>query len=505
MEHIKKYKEDKIFYFATIILLSFFLFKLINQSQIMGQFPLDGNNDISAHLGQLHFLKEYGFHKNVPNWFNGYTLFLNYPIAWYFLTLPLYIFLGNILLSTFISHILLFIICFALFLILGKIARISIAKTAFLYLILFASPVAVGNLIKLGRVTELTGILFFISFFTLLLYFKDKPFGFKGMLIFALLYAALILSHPSWTIFASLSIPTFFILQNKGGRAFLLLAFSLSILVTLFWLFPFIFTAKFSLLGIFYGTERLLDFKNFLYDNLVSFVLPPFMWFTAFFYFKNLKKINKQQLRREIIFYSIPLIVSFLYMTRIILFIPIIKRPYPDSYHMLFIFFSIFFLVKTPLNSYNNFFKNIIKLFIFAAPILFIVLSFAVIPNFRTNNEIDKEVISLLPNINVNDRFLIEKMPYPTSSYAFYSYAAVYYNLSTPSGWLNEGASEEYHKKLESITQDVQEKNCERLLKNLRAFNTTKLVTYRDYCIGMQDCGMKLLIKKENVCLLDVP
>lgn len=494
--------RDKWFFLSIILLAMFFLFKLINQSHIVWQFPLDQNNDISVHLGQLHFLKQYGFHNSVPNWYNGYTLFLNYPIAWYFLTLPLYALLGNILLATFISHILLYIAGLLFFLLLGKVAKLSFARTAFFYLVFFVNPVAVGNFIKLGRMTELTGMVLFIAFFALLLCFREKPIKIKGTIAFALTFAAIIFSHPSWTILAALLIPSFFFLQDNKNKMFSILALFLAVLITSFWLFPFLFTAQASTLETFYGTIRLFNFKNFLYDNIISFVLPIFMWFAAFFYFKTLKKLGKE-LKKELIFYSLPLLVSFLYITRLIVIVPIINRPYPDSYNMFFIFFSMFFLVKTPLKEYGKL-KRLAGLFLVLLPFTLILPSIFAVSNFRLNNEIDKQIISLLPNLSVDDKVLIEKMPYPTSPLAFYSYAAVYYNLSTPSGWVIQGADTSYFDRLYAVRDEMENKDCIKLLENLKILNATALITYKDYCYSMQNCGMKLAKQAEDICLLSI-
>lgn len=467
-EQGKDRQQDKWFYLAIILLGMFFLFKLINQSQIMWQFPLDQNNDISSHIGQLHFLKQYGFHNIVQNWYNGYSLFLNYPILWYYLTLPIYLLFNNILAAAFVSHILLYIIGFFFFLAIGKIAKISFAKTSFFYLVFYANPVAIGNFIKLGRMTELTGMTIFIAFFVLLLYLKEKPLGIKAFFAFIILYSAIILAHPSWMIFASLMIPSFFLLKRKRESFAIILAILLSLLITAFWLYPFAATSGSSWLKTFQGTARLVTFsKDLLFDNLMSFVIPPFMWLAAFFYFRNIGKTEgRKQLKEEIIFYSVPLIASFLYITRLIIFVPILNRPYPDTYHMLFMLFAFFFLVKTPIDSYSKSFRNLIKTALILLPFIFILSSAAVIPNFRQNNGIDKEVISLLPGISMNDKFLVEKMPYPTSSLALYSYAAIYYNLSTPSGWAIPSADAEYFGMLASVGRYMDEKNCANLSHN---------------------------------------
>ena len=128
----------------------------------------------------------------------------------------------------------------------------------------------------------------------------------------------------------------------------------------------------------------------------------------------------------------------------------------------------------------------------------------AVISNFRGNNEIDREIISLLPSIGMDEMFLIENVPYPTSQLAFYSYAAIYYNLSTPSGWMIQGVDAQYLEKFGKIRNAIKDGNCNILYSNLNVVNATKLITYRDYCDKMQDCGMALVKETENMCLLDI-
>ncbi|MFH0831800.1 MAG: hypothetical protein V1886_02970 [archaeon] len=504
MAEKKVNSEAKWFYPAIILLSLFFLFKLVNQSQIIWQFPLDQNNDISVHLGQLHFLKQYGFHQNVPNWYNGYSLFLNYPILWYFLTLPLYIVLKNILLATFISHILLYVLGLLFFILIGKILKISFYKIFFFYLAFYANPVAVGNFIKLGRMTELTGMTLFIAFFALLLYLKDKPIKPRWIAALAVIFAGILLAHPSWIILSAIIIPPFFLLKYKKDKIKFVLAMSASLLLASFWLFPFIFTANASSLESFYGTARLFDFKNFLYDNIVSFVLPISMWLTAFFYFRNVKITEDWRFKKELIFYSGIIIASVLYISRLIFYIPILNRPYPDSYNMFFIFFTFLFLIRTPFNAYGKLAK-LLKLSLLLLPIIFILASVITVPNFRGNNPVDNEIKSLLSNLEINDKFLIENVPYPTSSLAFYSYAAIYYNLSTPSGWVIQGADSKYFDLLYAVREDLRTKNCQNLLNNLHSLNATKLIVSNALQMDMPNCSLKILAQERDISLFSIP
>ena len=139
-------------------------------------------------------------------------------------------------------------------------------------------------------------------------------------------------------------------------------------------------------------------------------------------------------------------------------------------------------------------------------PFAFIISSIIFVPNFRIYNGIDKEILSLLPNLNINDKFLIYKMPYPTFHIAFYSYASIYYNLSTPDGALPDEtiATPGVIALLTETEKNFVKGDCNNLLKNLKRLNATAVISYKDYCGNLNKCGMNLEAETDNVCLYKI-
>lgn len=490
-------KIDKWLYFGIIILAVFFVFRLIDHSQLLSQFPFDYNNDIAAHMGQLYFLKQYGFHGFVSNWYNGFVLFYAYPPAWYYFTLPLYNFLSNIQLATYASHTLIYLIGLIFFLILGKSQKFTLPKTLFLYLIFYTNPVAIGNFIKVARMHELLSLTLFIPLFTLILYFKDRKLN-NHLFLFIILYSLVLLSHPSFFIISSIFVLSFFLIKTNKERFEIFLAFLAVIIITSFWLIPFLVNSTEASFGTdiaYTGLSRLLNIKLFLFDNLLSFILPVFFLFISYFYYNNLEEKTK---KKEFLFWLPMIIFSFLYFFRIAAFIPILKNVFPDSYNMLFIFLSGFLFFKIPLKSYKGILP-VIKISLVLLPILLIVSSYFFVSNFRTNNQVDKEILTLLPKIG--GRFFITSLPYPSNPQAFYSYGAIYYNLSTPSGWNPVVASRKYVMELEMIDKSLNEKDCKNFITLINQFEIDEIISYGEDCQTLELCGLKEKDKMENTCL----
>ncbi|MBS3147119.1 hypothetical protein J4471_05500, partial [Candidatus Woesearchaeota archaeon] len=63
---------DRWLIFSILILGVYLIIRLANFSAIIRYFPLDNVAiDFASHMSSLHFLKAYGFHNFVPNWYNG--------------------------------------------------------------------------------------------------------------------------------------------------------------------------------------------------------------------------------------------------------------------------------------------------------------------------------------------------------------------------------------------------------------------------------------------------
>ena len=106
-------KSDKIsnkwLYLPIFILGINLIIRLINQSKIIKQFPLDIVNDISAYIAELHFLNICGFHNFCPYWYNGFTSFQLSTPGWHFFTYPLYLIFNDYLKAVYTSMIIIFL------------------------------------------------------------------------------------------------------------------------------------------------------------------------------------------------------------------------------------------------------------------------------------------------------------------------------------------------------------------------------------------------------------
>ena len=113
---MKKNKFRALVILNVIVLFLYLVIRLVNQSQMTYIFPIDAYaNDYSSHIAHLYFLTAYGVGHVVPNWYNGnYVLFAFFPPFWHYFALPWYYLTGDVLVATFVSLILMYIIGFFL-------------------------------------------------------------------------------------------------------------------------------------------------------------------------------------------------------------------------------------------------------------------------------------------------------------------------------------------------------------------------------------------------------
>ncbi|MFH0936523.1 MAG: hypothetical protein V1815_02500 [Candidatus Woesearchaeota archaeon] len=496
-----KDKLDKILLFPIIIMGVYFIYRLIDQSQIITNFPLDYTNDISAYITMLFFLAKYGYNALIPNWYNGFILFKIIQPGWYLYTLPIYLLTKNILLATYISLVSLFIIGLILLFIIGKNNNFSLIKILAFFTFFFAVATNLGNWIRLGRVTELFGWISFIALAMIVLYYKDRPIDKKFLFLFIPIHFITVISHFSETIVSQFLVLMLFLIKPKKEKNLLILYTIISLILSSFWWFPFLLNAfKLNIssdLTYFY-IFRLLNFNSeWILRNIASFIIPFILWFTFYYYWKSQDKPKK-----ELIFISPIIIFSILFITRLIIFIPIFNRIYPDAHLNLYLFFGIFYFLKTPYNIYSKKLRSIILLILIILPIISISINIIHTPLFKIPGQLENETLSILQK--VNDKYLIVATPEAIKTSfprAYYSYGAIYYNLSTSSGWYDPVKESYYINMTDSLPLYVKDKNCKDLIKTLKKLNTTKIITYDDYCNNLKSCNLKQKIKQDRVCL----
>ncbi|MCX6711615.1 MAG: hypothetical protein NT139_01070, partial [Candidatus Woesearchaeota archaeon] len=494
----------KILLFPVIILGLYFIYRLIDQSQIINHFPLDYTNDISFHITMLFFLAKYGYNALVPNWYNGFILFKIYQPGWYIYTLPIYLITKNILLATYISLISLFVIGLISLFIIGKNNNFSLTKILAFFVFFFAIATNLGNWTRLGRVTELFGWISFIALAAIVLYYKDRPLDKKFPFLFIPIYFITIISHFSETIVSQFLVLMLFLIKSKKEKYLLILYTTIGLILSSFWWLPFILNAfKLSISSdpAYFYILRLLDFgPQWILRNIASFIIPPLLWFTFYNYWKYQNKSKK-----ELIFISPILILSIIFITRLIIIIPFLNRVYPDAHMNLYLFFGILYFLKTPFNFYSKKIKYLIVTALILLSILSVSINILHTPLFKIPGKLENDTISVLQK--VDNKYLIVETPetIKTSfSRAYYCYGAVYYNLSTPSGFVDLVKEIDYNRITNSIPLYVKNKNCKDIIKALKSLNTTEILTYDDYCNNLKSCNLKQKIKQDRVCLYSI-
>ena len=481
--------KNKILYISSIILGVYFLIRLIDQSQMISAFPLDFTNDWSSYIAQLHFLKECGFHNFCPYWYNGFESFLITAPGWMFFVLPIYLLTNNILLSSFISLIVLYILGFVFIYLLGRNEQISKAKTLFFFLLFFGNAIAIGNFVRLGRIVSLFGFICFLALALIIFYYRDKKLD-KKFLLFIPTYSILLISHQQESVLGSFLVLGLFLVNKERIK---IIIFSLiSVLLSSFWLVPFILNSwNTSLFG--YEQSNLLNLllenNIYLWTNIAATLISIGVFVMFYFYWKENKK--------ELLFFSPVLVLNFLFMFRLISFIPILKHISPDPFILFFLFFILFFLTKIR-------FKNNLKILVWSIVLFVAVINVTVshynTPYFTPYQELEIETLSLLPEIEEN--YIMIGAPGVTSySKAYYSYGAIYHNLRSSYGWYNQIVSDEYVNIFRGLDQVYYEGDCVEFNDRLKRANATEVLFYGFDCDKINSCGLKEKDSKKNACL----
>lgn len=514
---MKEQLKDKFLYIPVFLLSIYLLFRLADTSALINNFPLDFANDLSAHLARLHFLSEYGYHELIPNWYNGfgYILFQTYPPGYYFAALPLYKVLDNVQLTAYISLILIYILSFlAVYFIFKKDIPSKLKRTAF-FLFFFANPVAIGYLLRLGKLPELTGWLLNIIIFGIIIYYKEKTLD-KKFLLFIPVYASLLLSNVSSFIVMSSLILGFILMKKNKERIYVMLSALAALIITSFWWVPFyINSLKNSLNNEAIYTKWLTEnapnsFFTFTIDKVTAMLSSLALIVLFYIYWKS-----KDKSRNELMLFLPMTLTAFLIFitpfTSAITFIPIINRPPVDTFTIGFLLIAIYLFLKI---EYTQKQQTIIKYILPMLIILSITLSLIMTSTYPRLKDIDRETISLLPDIKGN--FIVlenNKDKYGTSySRGYYSYAPVYYNANTISGWEDQILKEDDAKEINDFLgcykkNVVQCKNSpltqQQIVEKARALNVNSIIMYDEDCVKMKAL-LNPIKETENVCLFQI-
>ena len=489
----KKNISDRFLYIPVIILVINFLYRLIDQSKIIKIFPLDYVNDISSYLAQLFFLRECGFLKICTYWYNGFITFTGYSPGWYFFSFPIYILTNNILITAYISLILMLLIGFIIIYIIGKQEKLSKTRIFSFFIFFFANAIAIGNFIRLGRLTSLFGWISSLGLIAIMLYYKEKKLTKYFPLIFIPTYFILILSHSQEFILFNFILLGLFIIKSRKEKLMIILYAIISIVSSSFWLIPYIRNSS-SIRSIQAGMWNSL--KDQPLNLIISFLIPIIFLLILYFYLKS-----NQNKKRELLFYSPLILIAILLISKLVAFIPLLKDISLDHYLFLFIFFSILLFFKTNLENYGKF-KKLLPFLIIIASIASVSFNLIYTPKFISHGPLEEEVLSLSPYIN--GRMIIISDIQTSYTRAYYSYLPIYYNVSTALGWSDTYMSKEYEKRYKTFYGSLKNLNintCNDFLKNLKQIDTTNLIAINDDCKKLEDCKLELLKNTTHTCL----
>ncbi|MBI2105971.1 hypothetical protein HYT56_03995 [Candidatus Woesearchaeota archaeon] len=439
-------------------------------------------------------MKNCGFHALCDFWYNGFTTFLLYPPGWMFFTYPLYLLTGNVQVSTYLSLISMFALSFIFIWIIGMKNSFNKVERIAFFLFYFVNAINIGNFIRLGRVTELFAWTLFLAFAGLILWYKDNRINKKFILV-PIIFGIIILSHQTTTIISSIFFISLFLIKKQKEKLLIIGSFLFSLLISSFWLIPYLINVGKSATFNYSFSRWLLGFSGrFLVDNIVSAILSLILWVTFYFY---LKSYNNR--RNNIVFFLPIFILNFIFVTRFIIFIPILKNIAPDSYLMLFMFLSIYFFFKTDFKIYNVFVKRLIFFGVLIFAIINVVVSSIYTSFFPEYTSYDYETIELLLEVDG----MLAILNHPTSYVkAYYSFIPIKYKIPVVGGWSDATISQEYNLKWKSLQDTLEEMNCEQLNRDLKELNVVNVITYNDYCKTLNECGLEEIKVAGKSCLL---
>lgn len=493
-------KSDKIFLIPIIILTTNWIYRLVDFTNLINYFPLDKTNDISSYMTLVYFYDKYGFLANVPDWFNGFTLFETYPPGWIIFVEQFYKLFGNILVATYVSTITLFVFAFIGIWLIGRELKLSTIKRVAFFLFVFANPMMIGAVLKQGRMPSFMALVIFVYIVYVALYFKDRPINWK-ILGIGILYTILILTHQPETILAGIFLIGLILVKKGSERLAVIGSILLGICASSFWLIQFIknvFATNFLEIGF---SSWILEFDGeFLLNNLIGIAIA--LGLLIVFFLKWQEEKNK----RVLIFYGPILILCVLFLTRIVAFIPIIKEVYPDPYNDFFLFFLSLFLISLKFNKISKSTKIIIALGLTVLAIAGVTYNHFYTPYFVKHTPQDQEFFDIIPLIE-GKFFFVTTEPLDSYGQAYYGYTSIYYDKYAISGWGSMFKDYEYSRKLrEYSTKYIYNNNCEEFIPLLEEYNTTEVLTYTQDCSFLTNkCGLTTIATSGKACLLKMP
>ena len=489
---------DKWLYIPIVLLGLYFLIRLIDQAKLMSIFPLDFANDIPAYMAYLFFLGECGFHKFCPYWYNGFITFKTFFPGWVFFTYPVYKLFGNILVSTYLSIILMYILSFIFIYILGKNEKFSITKRIAFFLFFFTNAINVGNFFKLGRVVSLFGFCIFLGVAMFVFYYRNNKLD-KKFILFIPIYCFALLSHPQEAILSSIFIFSLFIIKkNVYEKIVIGLSVILSFIITSFWWIPFVLNlSEVSIMSRHQGEWLWATTGPYLLTSITSFAVSIIFFITFYYYW-----VSKNKSKKELLFFSPVIFLNILFFFRLTPLVPVLRNISPDPYNVFFIFFIIYFFFNTNPIRFKKI-KCLLPYALIGIVIISVGISHFKTPYFIEHNQTNKDTLEILKS--VDDMYIFINGYKDSYSYAYYSYAPIYLNLSTPDGFYYHIISNDYFYRLRNIREKLFEENgCDTFRKEAEYFNISYIIGYESDCNILKDCDFNKKSEKDIICLYHI-
>lgn len=480
---------------SCIILLTNFLFRLIDYSKIIFYHPLSNiKHDVYSYLPQLFFLKACGFHASCPYWYNGIKTFLATPPGWYFFAYPFYFFTNSILLAFYLSVLAIFMIAFAVIWFCGKKFGLNPINRLAFFALFFANNVAI-NILRLGRLPELLAWSLFIAGFFIIWYYKDNKLT-LFFYILAPLLAATILSYHAVGILL-LFFAAGLLLIKRGKELFHVIStFIISFVLCSFWLVPLIKNiGQTYIINNSMGVEAWWDFiGNYLHFTSLAMIVFPICFFIMLYIYM------KKRSSKDLIFLLPVITIIFLFLTGVIKFMPILKHIFTNIYLLFIVFITLWLFFNIRFDELNQNLAKILSLFVLMFSVLTITVSAINTPLFDIPTQNQNDVLSLLDNIDGNFLVVGDLRSINSTKAAFYSYGPIFLNVTTAGGHYPELKSSEYLNELNSVYSYFIA-DCALFKQQSKKLNVIYFITYgQDNCNRLRICGLEFIKQSGYAC-----
>jgi hypothetical protein len=231
--------------------------------------------------------------------------------------------------------------------------------------------------------------------------------------------------------------------------------------------------------------------------EVIYSILIPLVFLGIIYFYKKIKKTDK----KEFLFYVPLIFISFLYISNLFLYIPILKSIEPRTYGILLTLISIILILDLKPN------KKALRIMSIGILILSLIIAVIVLVkynkiDFPIYSEQEIGALNLIPL--VKEEFIAIGKNGDINKRHIYAYGAVKYNTTTPLGWGIQQASE----KIKNIEKDTKEsinnKDCESFIKILEELKVKEVIAHEDKCNFLESCNLNKKEESGQYCLLSI-